>query len=131
MWDFAEFARHKHDLDVDISTVNVFSLARHGRLKELRAVLEYGVDPNSKDKHGNSILIVGAQNGSKAVVKTALRYGALINMTNSVGNTALHFASEFRFEKLRNYLIEKGANPNIQNIYGFAAKDGLCVREEP
>lgn len=34
-------------------------------------------------------------------------------MTNSFGNTALHFASEFKHYKLREYLIEKGADPMI------------------
>mmetsp|Transcript_25509 Transcript_25509/g.34088 ORF Transcript_25509/g.34088 Transcript_25509/m.34088 type:complete len:215 (+) Transcript_25509:71-715(+) len=128
-WDYTEYAKNKADLDVDISSVDVFSLARHGRLKELTAVLDHGVDPNSKDKNGNTVLMVGAQNGNKAVVKTALRHGALINMTNTVGNTALHFASEFGYEKLRGYLISKGANPDIVNIYGFYAKNGLRVKE--
>jgi len=59
------------------------------------------------------VLIVGAQNGNKAVVKTAMRHGGQINMTNSIGNTALHFASEFGFTKLRAYLLLKGANPDI------------------
>ena len=73
-------------------------------------MLDYGVDPNSKDRYGNTILIVGAQNGNKSIVKLALRHGALMNMANCAGNTALHFATEFKYEKVRKYLIEKGAN---------------------
>ena len=90
-------------------------------------ILEQGIDPNSKDKYGNTILIVAAQNGNKAVVKTALRHGAVINLTNCIGNSALHFASEFGYTKLAAYLISKGANPDIQNIYGIYAKDGLSA----
>lgn len=91
--------------------------------------MELGVDPNSKDKNGNTILIVGAQNGNLAVIKTALRHGALINMTNSVGNSALHFAVEFKYQKVVKYLYSKGANPEIRNIYGYFAKDGLTITE--
>ena len=98
---------------MDITSVDVFSLARHNRLAELKAVLDHGVDPNSRDKAGNTILIVAAQNGNKAVVKAALRHGAIINMTNCVGNTALHFANEFKYQKLATYLVSKGANPDI------------------
>ena len=59
-----------------------------------------GVDPNSKDMHGNTVLIVGAQNGNKAIEKLALRHGALLNMSNCMGNTALHFATEFNYKKV-------------------------------
>lgn len=103
-WDFTHYMMNKAEMEIDISSVDVFSLARHSRLPELKAVLEHGVDPNSKDKSGNTIIIVAAQNGNKAIVKTALRHGALINMTNTVGNTALHFANEFKYFKLAAYL---------------------------
>lgn len=43
------------------------------------------------DDNGNGILAIGSQNGSKKIVKLALRYGADINARNSTGNTALHF----------------------------------------
>ena len=59
-----------------------------------------GVDPNSKDKFGNTILTVGAQNGNKSIVKLALRFGGHINMTNCAGNTALHFCVEYQYTEL-------------------------------
>jgi uncharacterized protein len=93
-----------------VASVDIFSLARHGKFLQLQALLEHGIDPNSKDRHGNTILIVGAQNGNKSIVKLALRHGALLNMTNCVGNTALHFATEYKYAKVHKYLIEKGAN---------------------
>ena len=83
-----------------------------------------GVDPNSKDKHGNTVLIVGAQNGNKSIVKLALRHGALLNMSNCMGNSALHFASEFSYTKVRDYLIKKGANTTITNLRGYTAIEG-------
>lgn len=129
-WDFTEYMHQKSDYEIDITSVDVFSLARHGHFHELKAVLEHGVDPNSKDKQGNTILIVGAQNGNKAVCKLCLRHGALINMTNCVGNSALHFAVEFGYKRLSDYLLQKGANPYIKNIYGFFAKDGLRIVPE-
>ncbi|CDW73181.1 rel-associated pp40 [Stylonychia lemnae] len=70
------------EVSIDVSSVDIFSLARHGRFQQLKKILELGVDPNSKDKFGNTILIVGAQNGNKSIVKLALRFGGHINMTN-------------------------------------------------
>ena len=53
-----KFTSHKH-LNVDISVVDVFSLARHGKVPELKKIFEMGIDPNSKDKYGNTVLIIG------------------------------------------------------------------------
>ena len=46
-------------------------------------------------------------------------------MTNCVGNTALHFATEFGYTKVREYLIIKGANQTITNLRGFRAYEGI------
>ena len=46
--------------DLDVASVDIFSLARHGRFVDLKKVLELGVDPNSRDKSGNTIMIIGA-----------------------------------------------------------------------
>ena len=114
---------------IDISSIDIFSLARHGKLNQLKQVLEYGIDPNSKDKFGNTLLIVGAQNGNKAMCKLALRFGAQINMTNCLGNSALHFCKEYGYEALFQYLVSKGANQKITNLRGRNAKDGLDKRK--
>ena len=55
----------------------------------------------------------------------ALRYGGLINITNCLGNTALHFCYEYRHHALAKYLESKGANYMISNIKGQYAKDGI------
>eukprot|EP00970_Alexandrium_tamarense_P014087 scaffold3855_cov199-Alexandrium_tamarense.AAC.41 len=69
----------------------IFSLARHGRAGEVEELLRRGVPVDITDEYGNSILAIGCQNGSKKIVKLALRYGADINAVNSTANTALNF----------------------------------------
>ena len=49
-------------------------------------------------------------------------------MTNCCGNSALHFAAEYKYEMLESYLLRKGANPDIQNMNGFKAAEGLNGR---
>ena len=46
-------------------------------------------------------------------------------MTNCLGNSALHFAVEYQYKKVAEYLIQKGANKSIQNVSGFKATEGL------
>ena len=110
---------------IDVASIDIFSLARHGRFQQLKQVLDLGVDPNSKDKYGNTLAIIGAQNGNKAIVKLALRYGGHLNMTNILGNTALHYCSEFGYVELAEYLMSKGASTDITNMRGFKPLDGI------
>eukprot|EP00347_Sterkiella_histriomuscorum_P014401 403361005 len=99
------------DISIDVSSIDIFSLARHGRFQQLKKILEMGVDPNSKDKFGNTVLIIGAQNGNKSIVKLALRFGGHINMTNcqdsnlQLGNQVGEFDDITRLQhSLREYV---------------------------
>ncbi len=46
-------------------------------------------------------------------------------MTNCVGNTALHYAVEYKYKKVSDYLKRKGANQTITNLRGFRAFEGI------
>ena len=84
-----------------------------------------GLHPDSRDENGNTVLIIGAQNSKKRIIKIALRYGAQINSCNNMGNTALHFAKEYKYNKIYEYLLAKGANPQIKNLRGIMACEGI------
>ena len=109
---------------------DIFSYARHGHFKELEKLFLEGINPDSKDKFGNTLLIISAQNNNKRILKLCLRYGGQINMQNLMGNTALHFAKEYGYEDIFEYLIKKGADPNIKNLRGIPAFNGLYNNEE-
>ena len=61
---------------------DVFSLARHGKADEVKAMFERGVPVNIRDSFGNTVLLIGCQNGLKRIAKLALRKGADINAAN-------------------------------------------------
>ena len=42
-----------------------------------------------------------------------------------MGNTALHFCTEYGYDALGQYLIQKGANPEIKSIKGHKASEGI------
>ena len=48
-----------------------------------------------------------------------------INAKNHAGNTPLHYAFEYNFDALGEYLISKGADPTIQNSQGLTCYEGL------
>lgn len=109
----------------DLEYEDFFSLARHGRFGQLRKALKLGFEVDSRDEHGNTILIIGAQNNNKLICKLALRYGADINAANYRGNTSIHFCSEYQYYGLAQYLLEKGADPRLRNVRGFKATEGI------
>ena len=51
-------------------------------------------------------------------------------MQNLMGNTALHFAREYGYVDIFEYLIKKGADPEIKNLRGIPAKCGLYNKDE-
>lgn len=51
---------------------------------QLEMLLDEGVDVNSKDENGNTLLIVASQNGLKRISKLLLRRGAGMNDTVSL-----------------------------------------------
>ncbi len=61
---------------------SAFSAARHGRHKRLEELFALGVPVDSRDRHGNTPLIVTAQNGHRKALKSCLRFGADMNATN-------------------------------------------------
>ena len=103
---------------------DIFSFTRHGRVDKVDSLLQRGVNVDTRDENGNTILAVACQNGSKRLVKVALRYGAQINACNFKGNTALHFCYRYGYaDTLGEYLIGKGADVEIRNGDGCTPQD--------
>lgn len=119
----------KYYRPIDYEYYDIFSFARHNKFIEIETLLFKGIDPDSRDMNGNTILIVGAQNGNKRIIKLALRFGAQINNFNYLGNTALHFATQYQYYDLVDYLIKKGADPLIKNYRGLQAYQGVWKKE--
>ncbi|CAI2380208.1 unnamed protein product [Moneuplotes crassus] len=114
--DYSESSKAEDNDSFDIASADIFSLARNSKTQTLQTALKMGIDPNSKDKFGNTILIIGAQNGDKSIVKSALRYGAHINAANKNGNTALHYCYEYDYIELAEYLKSKGAMSKVNKM---------------
>jgi hypothetical protein len=77
------------------------------------------INPDSKDKDGNSLLICAVQSNCFQIVNYLLNAGASVNITNNNKNTPLHFALTFRNFEIADMLIRQGADENIQNKYGI------------
>lgn len=111
--------------------------AAHNRdLEKVKDLISKGVNPNVKDRFGNTPLLevtrrkALSENASQ-IISLLLNAGADVNAQNSLGVTALFLASKhgliFAVEKL----IEKGANPNIHTASNMTPLDGVSIGMSP
>ena len=99
---------------------------RHANYAELEELLDdMGINVDTTDEHGNSLLILAGQQGNKKLCKFFLRRGAYINAQNHVGNTILHYLHEYEHIELANYLIRKGADDSYLNADGLTCYEVL------
>eukprot|EP00466_Bigelowiella_natans_P003165 jgi/Bigna1/52930/estExt_Genewise1Plus.C_130129 len=103
----------------------LFTKARNNRSTDVEQDFAKGTDPDTVDKHGNTVLHIACQNGHKRMIKVCLRWGANLNAQNMEGQTPLHFLFNYHYEDLGSYLISKGADDSICNNFGFSPYEGL------
>jgi ankyrin repeat protein len=93
-------------------------------------LLEANIDPNKRDKHGNTILHYAARYGYKEKAEALLRAGADRYAKNNDGETPIHWAASHNHIDVVSVLLGAENTQNIQDKHGntplhCAAKKGL------
>ena len=91
---------------MEASSQSAFSAAPEGaeRAEIVRLLLEAGADPNVRNKHGNTALMLCTKRADIALL--LIKAGADVNATNDEGKSALSMADN---DDLKRVLIEHGA----------------------
>jgi ankyrin repeat protein len=92
-------------------TQTLFEALRQGEASTLRAAIKQGVDVNSRDAGGNTLLMHAALYGTAADLQFLLAHGADVNAANKAGHTALMRAIP-DLGKIK-LLVEHGADVNV------------------
>ncbi|QPC78184.1 hypothetical protein HYE68_008936 [Fusarium pseudograminearum] len=111
------------ELGVNLAAINnhgysVLSLAAHSKAQN---VVNYivqleDVDVNQQDQLSAIVpLISAAMSGSLDIARLLVKNGALLEVSNSDGNTPLHHASAYGHPEVARFLLEKGANIESRN----------------
>ncbi len=98
---------------------DLFQAIRGDDLGDLKRQLAAGADVNTRDAHGNPLLVYAGAFGSPEAVKLLLDSGADPNARNGLGATALVWAAADR-AKLR-LLLGRGAEVNARTRLGRTA----------
>jgi len=81
-----------------------------------KTLSEFGID--ATDGEARTALITAVIANKPDFVYWLIDNGANINHQDRTGCTILHITAEFKLVELTKYLLEKGANPNLQNKHG-------------
>lgn len=77
---------------------------------------EFGID--ATDEENRTVLINAVAENKPAIIPWLLDNGANVNHQDRTGFTALHFCGQNGFLDIAKHLVNHGADPNIQDIYG-------------
>src|SRR5260370_39724653 len=91
-------------------TQSLFEALRQGDVAKVKAAIDNGVDVNSRDADGNTLLMQAAVYAAAADLEFLLARGADVNAANKAGHTALMRAMP-DIAKVR-LLVEHGADVN-------------------
>ncbi|WP_068636553.1 ankyrin repeat domain-containing protein [Thauera butanivorans] len=83
-----------------------------GDAKGLARLIDGGIDPNSVDASGNTLLILAAREGQAATVEALLQRGVPIDQQNPSGDSALMLAVLGGYDDVVRALLKAGAKVN-------------------
>ena len=86
--------------------------ARLGDTGQLTGLLAQGVDPNTVDAQGNSLLILAAREGQLDTVEALLKYRPKLDFRNLAGDSALMLAVLRGHDAVAQALLKAGAAVN-------------------
>jgi len=100
---------------------------RRGDVQAVREMLGAGSDVNSRDRHGQTALMLAAHHGHRELVETLVEAGADLNVTAKYNLTALMLAIVAGHAAVARVLVQAGANPGVRGAGapGFAGKTAL------
>lgn len=96
--------------------------ARFGRVEMVKDLLAHGADPNVVSHSGCTPLLLVAQIGNREIADALISAGADIDFQNATNDgSALGIAACYGKTETVNYLLNRGADPNLTDKYGWTA----------
>ncbi len=90
-----------------------------GQLREVRRLLQDGVDANVATEGGTPVVAYASLHGLENVAAALIDAQADLNAQNRAGATALMYAAQFKHNGIVKALIEGGADVNAQDSVGW------------
>lgn len=103
----------------DAGAAHLHAVTRVGTPSALARLMNHGADPDAREPETlRTLLETAILAGRGDQVSTLLKAGANPDLTDSVGNTALHIAAQTNQPWMALALLKAGAKPGIRNAQG-------------
>jgi len=89
--------------------------AKRGLERIVRYLLEYGVNPTTRNEETATALHWAVQRGHAGIVNLLLDRGVDASVKNIDGDTPLHWAIKYQQVAIAHLLVDRGAKLNVQN----------------
>jgi len=93
--------------------MNIYSNDFDGAKATLK---EFGID--ATDGEGRTALLNSVIENKVDFIYWLVENGANVNHQDRIGYSALHFIAEKQMADMAKYFLDKGSNPNLQDIHG-------------
>lgn len=121
----------------DAGAAHLHAVTRAGNPSALRKLLSHGANPDTRDPATSRTPLETAILASRRdQLFVLLKAGANPDLTDSVGNTALHVAAQTNQPWMALELLKAGAKPDIRNVQGktfltylFLMRDDLLSQD--
>ena len=108
--------------DADTGETGLHIVTKRGDAAWVGFLLQKGASPNSRDREGNTPMMLAAQSRWAEGVSILLLVKAQVDLQNRLGETALQKAVQNRDSNIAKALIEAGANPDLTDNSGTSAR---------
>lgn len=95
--------------------------AYYGQEKVVDLLIKKGADVCLKDAKGNTATMGAIFKGNLKIAKRLMNTKCAIKQVNHAGQTPLMYAALFGRIEIAKYLLEKGEDPNQEDLMGFSA----------
>ena len=101
----------------------LLTVSAKGDLTTVKAMLNSGTDPNTRDLDGVTALMYAARKDNVEIVKALLAKGADPNAKDNGGWTALMFAAKKNHIPTTQVLLDGGADPTLRDVSGWRSEE--------
>jgi hypothetical protein len=113
--DLEDIEVEPYEAEDEIYTEKVFSKTRHNRVEDILKAVDQGFDVNTRDKHGNTLLHVCAQNNHVKLASQLFQRCPAMSMSirNRKLLTPLDYANKYNFARMQQWLLGRGAQRGV------------------
>ncbi|MEK1829568.1 ankyrin repeat domain-containing protein [Priestia megaterium] len=96
----------------------IFEYAAYGDLGKIKKLLDFGIDVNTRDEGGYTMLHWATQEGHLEVIRFLISRGSSIHLEDEEGFTPLYIASGEGYIEIIEWLIKNGADIEVKSNDG-------------